>query len=136
MVEEKTAGYIFCGLGWPWVMNFVGFNSIIVYFPTQPNLLSRKHPVCDCRQVGTHATVEAHQSFSERPFTREGASSTSRPTPRSNVTRGRATRRTIPRPSYYTKDNGKHKCWSNGFTSLPFWGPKNAIKKNEMYVRP
>ena len=33
--------YFFFGLGWPWVGEFVGF--IICFFPTQQNLVNRKH---------------------------------------------------------------------------------------------
>ena len=35
---------IFPGLGWPWVGEFVGFIVIFICFPTQQNLVYRKHP--------------------------------------------------------------------------------------------
>ena len=31
-------------MGWPWVGEFVGFIVILVYFPTQHNLVNREHP--------------------------------------------------------------------------------------------
>ena len=38
-----TFNLIFLGLGWPWVGGFVGFKRIIICFPTQQNLVNRKH---------------------------------------------------------------------------------------------
>ena len=40
-----TFNLIFLGLGWPWVGEFVGFILISICFPTQPNLVHRKHPM-------------------------------------------------------------------------------------------
>ena len=40
---------IFLGLGWPWVVEFVGFIIIFICFPTQQNLVNRKHRTnCSC----------------------------------------------------------------------------------------
>ena len=36
---------MFIGLGWPWVGEFVGFIIICTCFPTQHNLVYRKHPI-------------------------------------------------------------------------------------------
>ena len=33
----------FIGLGWPWVGELIGFIIIFVCFPTQQNLVNRKH---------------------------------------------------------------------------------------------
>ena len=41
---------VFLGLGWPWVGEFVGFILIFRCFPTQHNLVNRKHPIYG----GTH----------------------------------------------------------------------------------
>ena len=50
MLWEKVAQMplltlIFLGLGWPWVGEFDGFILIFTCFPTQHNLVNRKHPV-------------------------------------------------------------------------------------------
>ena len=37
--------YYFLRLGWPWVGEFVGFMIIVTCFPTQQNLVYRKHPI-------------------------------------------------------------------------------------------
>ena len=39
-----TFNLIFLGLRWPWVGEFVGFFIIYIGFPTQQNLVNRKHP--------------------------------------------------------------------------------------------
>ena len=39
-----TYSFSWVGLGWPWVGEFVGFITIFICFPTQPNLVKRKHP--------------------------------------------------------------------------------------------
>ena len=39
-----TFNLIFLGLGWPGVEEFVGFIIIFICFPTQHNLVNRKHP--------------------------------------------------------------------------------------------
>ena len=36
---------IFLGLRWPWVGEFVGFIIAFTCFPTQQNLVNRKHPL-------------------------------------------------------------------------------------------
>ena len=43
---NATFNLIFLGLGWPWVGKFVGFIIIFTCFPTQENLVNRKHPDC------------------------------------------------------------------------------------------
>ena len=48
--EEKsgpkaTFNLFFLRLGWPWVEEFVGFMVIFTCFPTQQNLVNRKHPI-------------------------------------------------------------------------------------------
>ena len=52
MLWEKSGpivnfNLIFLGLGWPWVGEFVGFmiNLPGICFPTQQNLVDRKHPI-------------------------------------------------------------------------------------------
>ena len=35
----------FLGLGWPWVGGLVGFIVIFLCFPTEQNLVNRKHPI-------------------------------------------------------------------------------------------
>ena len=42
--RNATFNLIFLGLGWPWVGEFVGFIMIFICFPTQQNLVNRKHP--------------------------------------------------------------------------------------------
>ena len=42
---NATFNLFFLGLGWPWVGEFVGFIVKFRYFPTQPNLVNRKHPI-------------------------------------------------------------------------------------------
>ena len=42
---NATFNLIFLGLGWPWVGEFDGFIVIFVCFPTQQNLVYRKHPI-------------------------------------------------------------------------------------------
>ena len=42
---NATVSLIFLGLGWPWVGEFVGFIIISRCFPTQQNLVYRKHPI-------------------------------------------------------------------------------------------
>ena len=42
--EWATCNLFFRGLGWPWVGEFVGFVTIYS-FPTQQNLVNRKHPI-------------------------------------------------------------------------------------------
>ena len=37
--------FFFGGLGWPWVGEFVGFMIMFLCFPTQQNLVNRKHPI-------------------------------------------------------------------------------------------
>ena len=44
MSQMPLLTYFFLGLGWPWVGDFVGFIIIFICFPTQENLLYRKHP--------------------------------------------------------------------------------------------
>ena len=39
-----TFNLIFLGLGWAWIGEFVGFIIIFISFPTQHNLVNRKHP--------------------------------------------------------------------------------------------
>ena len=46
--KNATFNLIYLGLGWPWVGEFVGFIIIFVCFPTQQNLVNRKHPIT-CR---------------------------------------------------------------------------------------
>ena len=43
---NTTFNLIFLGLalGWPWVGEFDGFMIILISFPTQHNLVNRKHP--------------------------------------------------------------------------------------------
>ena len=41
---NATFNLSFLGLGWPWVGEFVGFIIIFAGFPTQQNLVCRKHP--------------------------------------------------------------------------------------------
>ena len=43
--RNATFNPFFLGLGWPWVGEFVGFIVIFKYFPTQQNLVNRKHPL-------------------------------------------------------------------------------------------
>ena len=43
--RNATFNVIFHGLGWPWVGEFVGFIILFTYFPTQQNLVNRKHPI-------------------------------------------------------------------------------------------
>ena len=40
---NATLDLVFLGLGWPWVGEFVGFITIFTCFPTQQNLVNRKH---------------------------------------------------------------------------------------------
>ena len=42
--RNDTFNLIFLGLGWPWVGEFDGFIKIFICFPTQQNLVNRKHP--------------------------------------------------------------------------------------------
>ena len=42
--HENVCAVIFLGLGWPWVGEFVGFIILFICFPTQHNLVNRKHP--------------------------------------------------------------------------------------------
>ena len=42
--SNATFNNFLIGLGWPWVGAFVGFITIITCFPTQHNLINRKHP--------------------------------------------------------------------------------------------
>ena len=42
---NATFNLFFLGLGSPWVGGFVGFIIIPIYFPTQQNLVHRKHPI-------------------------------------------------------------------------------------------
>ena len=46
MAPNATFHLIFLGLGWPWVGEFVGFILVVIFtcFPTQHNLVNRKHP--------------------------------------------------------------------------------------------
>ena len=39
-----TFNLLFLGLGWPRFGEFVGFILIFICFPTQQNLVNRKHP--------------------------------------------------------------------------------------------
>ena len=43
MAQMPLFNLIFLGLGWPWVGEFVGFMKISIRFPTQQNLVNRKH---------------------------------------------------------------------------------------------
>ena len=36
---------LFLGLGWPWVGELVGFTIMFICFPTQHNVVNRKHPI-------------------------------------------------------------------------------------------
>ena len=47
MTQLPLLNLIFLGLGWPWVGAFVGFIKIFIFFPTQQNLVYRKHPTND-----------------------------------------------------------------------------------------
>ena len=40
---NATFNLVFLGLGWPWVGELVGFIVILICFPTQHNLVNRKH---------------------------------------------------------------------------------------------
>ena len=40
-----TFDLFFLGLGWPWVGEFVGFVIMFTCFPTQQNLVNRKHRI-------------------------------------------------------------------------------------------
>ena len=42
---NTTFNLFFLGLGWPWIGEFDGFIIIFVCFPTQQNLVNRKHPI-------------------------------------------------------------------------------------------
>ena len=41
---KATVNLFFLGLGWPWVGEFVGLILIFVSFPTQQDMVYRKHP--------------------------------------------------------------------------------------------
>ena len=41
---NATFNFFVLGLGWPWVGKFVGFILIFTCFPTQYNMVNRKHP--------------------------------------------------------------------------------------------
>ena len=45
MAQMPLLNLIFLGLGLPWVGEFVGFIIIFICFPTQGNLVYRKHTI-------------------------------------------------------------------------------------------
>ena len=54
---DATFDLIFVGSGWPWVWEFVGFIAILMCFPTQQSVVSRKHPLVGVAGAVGVATV-------------------------------------------------------------------------------
>ena len=48
----------FLGLGWP-CREFVGFMIVFIWFPTQQNLINRKHPNTAASSVGMYTRPHA-----------------------------------------------------------------------------
>ena len=45
VVQTPLFNLIFLGVGWPWVGEFDGFIILLVCFPTEQNLVYRRHPI-------------------------------------------------------------------------------------------
>ena len=58
---NATFNLIFPGLGWPWVGEFDGFIIIFICFPTEQNLVYRKHRIV--LQYHTKRTMMSFEEF-------------------------------------------------------------------------
>ena len=76
---SATFDLIFLGLGWPWVVEFVGFIVIFICFPTQQSLVHRRHPYdfWNC-YISGNAFLRACRTYNRSPiFSADGTRSAS-----------------------------------------------------------